>query len=279
VQWNHYSQTVWWTDIKSAKLYCYNPGTKNLQHWNMPEPVACFAFVENDSRMLIAFASGIAWFDIATSAVEWISLPESELEGNALNDGRVDRQGRFWVGSIVEENTVPDQAASLYCLDTHQQLSPHLTGLTISNGLCWSLDSRKLYHTDSPTRRINIYDFDPATGTLANGKLFAEVPAGVEPDGACVDAHDFVWSAQFGGGDVLRFAPDGREDCRLELPVTQPTCVAFGGVDMDLLFVTSARKGLPSEALANQPFAGNLFIYRTDTKGVLENWYRPQTSR
>lgn len=274
VQWNHRDQSIWWTDIKSNRLYRYHLETKTLRHWDMPESLGCFAFVESDTRLLLALASGFAWFDPASGQHEWLARPEPHPAGNRLNDGRVDRQGRFWAGAMVEQRATPEQSAGLFCLDGRQQLCQHLTGLSISNSLCWSLDGRKLYHADSPSHQIRVYDFDPATGALGEGRVFVQTAANVEPDGSCIDSQGHLWNAEWGGSRLVRYSPAGAIDRILPLPVSQPTCMAFGGADMNLLLVTSARVGLSDAQLAQQPDAGNLFIYRTDVTGVCESWYK-----
>jgi len=271
VQWNVADQSVWWTDIQAAKIYRYHPASKILTDWSTPEPVGCFAFAQGEARLLVAFASGIAWFDLDSGKREWLARPESNIKGNRLNDGRIDRQGRFWVGGVVDERHNAEQSTSLYCLDHQLQLSRHLTGLSISNSLCWSPDSRFMYHADSPTHRICRYDFDAASGAISNPRIFAEVPSDIEPDGACIDADGYLWSAQWGGSRVVRYTPDGEVAAILELPVSQPTCVAFGGPDLDWLLVTSARKGLSAQQLAEQPEAGNLMIFKTGIRGLPES--------
>ncbi|RYY76583.1 MAG: SMP-30/gluconolactonase/LRE family protein [Gammaproteobacteria bacterium] len=273
VQWNHREQAVWWTDIKSSKIYRYHLTSEQLQTWDTPEAVGCFAFAKNDERLLLALASGFAWFDKNTGAVEWIAKPEAHLTGNRLNDGRVDRQGRFWCGSIVEQKTSLDQSAGLFKLDENGKTTQHLSGLTISNSLCWSLDSKKLYHADSPSHQIKVYDFEAQSGTLGQGELFVQTRDAVEPDGSCIDAEGCLWNAEWGGSRLVRYNAEGTPIFELKTEVSQPTCMAFGGDDMNLLFVTSARIGLSEEALAAQPQAGNLFIYRTSFKGVNECWY------
>lgn len=279
VQWNHREQAVWWTDIKSNKIFRYHLATKQLQTWNTPEAVGCFTFCENDERILLALASGFAWFDKTTGDIEWLAKPEAHLVGNRFNDGRVDRQGRFWVGSIVEQRNTPDQCANLFCLDSAGQVAQHLTGLAISNSLCWSLDSKKLYHADSPSHQIKVYDFNAQTGTLSSGQVFVQTIDSVEPDGSTIDAEGYLWNAEWGGSRLVRYTPEGIAACVLTTIVSQPTCMAFGGDDMNLLFVTSARIGLSDEALAAQPEAGNLFIYRTNFKGVNECWYKASASQ
>lgn len=279
VQWNHREQAVWWTDIKSNKIFRYHLASKQLQSWSTPEAVGCFTFCENDERILLALASGFAWFDKTSGELEWLAKPETHLTGNRLNDGRVDRQGRFWAGSIVEQRNTPEQCAGLFCLDAAGKSSQHLTGLAISNSLCWSLDSKKLYHADSPSHQIKVYDFDAQTGTLGEGKVFVQTSDQVEPDGSTIDAEGYLWNAEWGGSRLVRYNVQGEEAFELKTIVSQPTCMAFGGEEMNLLFVTSARIGLSEEALAAQPNAGNLFIYRTNFKGVNECWYKASASQ
>lgn len=271
VQWNPDDGSFWWTDVQQKILYRYTLAEKHLAHWNLPDKLCCFAFAKTDGRLLAAFAAGFAWFDLNTGAVEWIAQPEAGVEGNRSNDGRCDRQGRFWMGTVMEDPSVGPPSAGLYCLAPDFSVTCHLQGLSISNGLCWSPDGCSLYHTDSPSHRIYVYDFDPLTGTLANPRLFARTHAGVEPDGACVDTEGYVWSAQWGGGQVVRYSPAGDKDRMIDLPVSQPSCVAFGGEQLNLLAVTSARKGLSPEALAQQPEAGSLFIYETPFTGLEES--------
>jgi L-arabinonolactonase len=273
VQWNPVDGCFWWTDIHSATLYRYQLVEKKLTHWDLPEKLCCFAFAKTDARILAAFESGFAWFDPASCAVEWIAKPEAHIKGNRSNDGRCDRQGRFWMGSIVDQRMTETQSAGLYCLDKDFTVTQHMSDLAISNALCWSPDSRKLYHADSPTHTIRMYDFDAQTGALSNPEIFAQTDSSVEPDGACVDAQGYVWNAQWGGSQVVRYAPDGSKNLELILPVTQPTCVAFGGEHLNLLAVTSARIGLSDDALAQQPQAGNVFIYKTTFTGLTESWF------
>jgi len=271
VQWNPEDGCIWWTDIQQARLLRYHLVSNSLTQWQLPERLGCFAFAKNDNRLMAAFASGFAWFDPASGGVEWIARPEVQLRGNRSNDGRCDRQGRFWMGSLVEQTFVEGQTASLYCLNQQFQVSRHLTDLQISNALCWSPDSRCLYHADSKSQMIREFDFDPNSGQLGSGREFACTEAGVEPDGACVDAQAHLWNAQWGGSRVRRYAPDGSLSLDVSLPVSQPTCVAFGGPQLDLLLVSSARIGLSDAQLLREPQAGNLFIYQTPYQGLVED--------
>jgi sugar lactone lactonase YvrE len=145
------------------------------------------------------------------------------------------------------------------------------SGIEISNGICWSPDGTRFYFADSPLRAIYCYDFHLATGAIANRREFVRTPEGAHPDGATVDSEGCLWSAHWGAGRIVRYKPDGAIDAVLEVPASQPTCVAFGGPELDLLFVTSARDGLTEADLARQPSAGDVFVYKMGCAGLAEN--------
>jgi len=187
-----------------------------------------------------------------------------------FNDGRVDRRGRFWAGSMVEG--AGEATGKLYCL-SKGTAEVHLTGISICNSVCFSPDGRHMYFADTPHRKILRFDTDAATGDLKNRMVLVETPPGAYPDGSNVDAEGHVWNAHWGAGRVVRYAPDGTISGGITVPASQPTCVAFGGDDLDLLLVTSARENLNELELAQQPHAGDLFIYRLGVKGIAESRY------
>ena len=187
------------------------------------------------------------------------------------NDGKCDRQGRFWVGTMGDMRRTP--RGHLYRLDPQAGLRRVLDGLTIPNGLCWSPDGRTMYFTDSPTRLIWAFPYDPATGTPGERRVFAQVDGSGVADGATVDAEGCLWSARHGGGRVTRYTPDGRIDREIALPVSQPSCCAFGGPDLGTLFVTTARNGLSADDLAKQPLAGAVLALEPGVRGLAEPRY------
>jgi sugar lactone lactonase YvrE len=266
VLWDAESQTLWWTDIHGRKLYRHDYRAHQTEAIATPERLCSFGLVRDSGNLIAAFESGLAFYDPRSGATKWVARPESRT-GVRFNDGRVDRQGRFWVGAMVEDESV-DENASLYCLDGGGKLDIRETGIAISNGICWSPDGTRFYFADSPLRTIFVYDFDAASGAISNKRVFAKTPEGAYPDGANVDAEGFVWSAHWGAGQVVRYAPDGAIDRTIDVPASQPTCIAFGGPDLDLLFVTSARDGLKADALQRHPSAGDVFIYRVGIRGL-----------
>ncbi|HEY4973334.1 MAG TPA: SMP-30/gluconolactonase/LRE family protein, partial [Steroidobacteraceae bacterium] len=177
----------------------------------------------------------------------------------------------FWAGSMVEGAGAA--CGKLYCLQHSRSelaASVHLTGIAISNSICFSPDGTQMYFADTPQRQILRYDLDAASGALSNRQLFARTPPGAFPDGSQVDAQGHLWNAQWGAGRVVRYAPDGAISGTIDVPASQVSCVAFGGPHLDLLFVTSARQDLKPAQLASDPEAGNLFVYQLNVRGLAE---------
>lgn len=264
--WDAASTCIWWTDIDGSMLYRYQPVDKQLDHWTTPERLGCFALVSDSDFLICGFASGFAYFNPHNGELQWLQKIEQDNPGTRLNDGRADRQGRFWAGSMVESGDLG--AGALYCLNQQLQVASKVSGLSIANGLCWSPDSRVMYHTDTPSQSINRYDFDPLTGAISNQSGLVRTEPGCFPDGSTVDAQGYIWNAQWGASQVVRYSPDGEIDFILPLPVSQPTCVAFGGPQLDRLFITSATQGLDKQALLAQPEAGNVFVFQTNITGT-----------
>lgn len=266
--WDAASACVWWTDIDGSKLYRYQSEDKQLDHWTTPERLGSFALVSDSEFLICGFASGFAYFNPHSGELQWLEKIEQNNPGTRLNDGRADRQGRFWAGSMVESGD--RGAGALYCFDQQLQVASKVSGLTISNGLCWSPDSTVMYHTDTPSRRIHAYDFDAATGAIANQRCLVCTEKDCFPDGSSVDAEGYIWNAQWGASQVVRYSPEGDVDFVLPLPVSQPTCVAFGGPKLDRLFVTSATQGFDEQTLSAEPEAGNVLVFQTNISGIAD---------
>jgi len=273
ILWDSRRQVLWWTDIQRRRLHRHDWKTRTTQILDTPERVGSFGLVAGSEQVIAAFESGIALYDPYSEHVSWLARPEAEVAGVRFNDGRVDRRGRFWCGTMVEE---PGSAVrgNLYCVDSTGQARSRVQGVLISNSLCMSPDGGHLYFADSPTRTINEYQVVEPEGALGPPRVFAQTPDGSVPDGATVDEDGCVWSAHWGGARVVRYTPDGRVDRTLEVPATQPSCVCFGGPQLDLLFVTSARENLAAATLQLEPHAGDVFVYRTGVKGLPEPEYR-----
>ena len=280
VIWDAHDHAVWWTDIDCRMLYKYSPSDGSLEKWVTPERLGSFARVAGSDHLICAFDRGFAYFDPLTADLQWLHHIDSHSGSIRLNDGRADRQGRFWAGSMVEEphklGVKGEGAGNLYCLDRDLTCSSKITGITISNGLCWSPDSTVLYHTDTPSQRIDRYDFDSCSGAISNRTILLHTELGCFPDGCTVDSEGFLWSAQWAGSQVVRYSPEGEVDFVLRVPFSQPTCVAFGGPDLNMLFITSARQGLDITALESEPDAGNVCVFRTNVRGIQDSVFQPR---
>lgn len=278
VLWDGQSQTLWWTDIQERTLLRFDWSRQSLVHIGLPERLGSFGFAGDAQGLVAAFETGFAVVEAGTHAIRWLARIPGIGDGIRFNDGRVDRQGRFWAGTMAEN---PQNAgkATLYCLPPGREPMAREGGLTITNGLCWNPDGTTMYLADSAQHVIWRYDFDPESGAIANRRIFARTADDVCPDGATVDADGFVWSAHWGAGRVVRYTPDGEIESVLDVPASQPTCVAFGGPDMNLLFVTSAREGLSEETLQSQPNAGDVFVYETPWRGLPEPRFRLETAQ
>lgn len=263
---------IWWTDIKQGALYCYWLESDSLQQWQAPEAITAIGLTTDPTRLIVSCYKGVAFYQPSSGHWQQLAEAEQHLPGNRMNDGRLDRQGRFWVGSMVENANAnpPGSSAALYCYSLETGLTPVFSGLHIANGLGFSPDSRWLYHADSPLGQIRRFAFDAATCKVAAAELWQQVPEGSEPDGATVDAAGNLWSAHWGSGQVYCYQPNGTTLGSLQLPLSQSSCVALGGKHNNLLFVTSAWDGLSETERAQQPQAGNLFIYQVEATALPE---------
>ena len=263
--WDDRLGCLWFTDIQQSQLLCWHHAAARLERIALPERLGSLALTDDAQVLLLALASGFALFSPATGKLDWLHKMEPNYRGMRLNDGRVDRQGRFWAGSMVEDETLaPPERGTLYRLDPPGTAAPVALrdGISISNSLCFSPDGAHAYFADTPTRRILRY---PANGAPGPGEVFAQTDPGCWPDGSDVDAAGRLWNAQWGGSRVMVYGPDGAIAGRLNLPVSQPTCVAFGGPDLDLLFVTSASEGLDR---STEPHAGDVLVYAAGVQGL-----------
>jgi len=267
--WCARSGRFYWTDIEGARLWRYDPRDGRSTFWPMPERLASFALCADPHYLLLGLASRLAFFDLATGDIEPIVDVEPGMN-TRVNDGRCDRQGRFVFGT-------KDEAAPVRPIGGFYRLNHDLTlerlplpAPAISNSIAFSPDGATMYYCDSPTREIRTCDYG-ADGSVRNDRLFVKLadPTG-EPDGSTVDTEGGLWNAHWGGGRVVRYAPDGRETERVLVPTAQPSCVALGGARLGTLYVTSARVGLDAAALREDSRAGAVFVATPARRGVPE---------
>jgi len=259
---------LWWVDISNPSLWRFDPRSGAVAHWPLPKPPGSFA-LRKDGGFLIAFRNGFATLEAPGAEVRWLDVPGLELGDERFNDGKADRAGRFWTGTL--DRRLGNPIGQLYRVEAGLRVTAVDRGFTIANGIGWSPDDRTMYFTDTPARRIYAYDFDPAAGRVANRRVFVEVAAGHGgPDGMTVDAEGYVWSAQFDRWCVNRYAPDGTLERSVRLPVQRPTSCMFGGPDLGTLYVTSARMDLAADALTAQRHAGGVLALEPGVRGLPE---------
>jgi sugar lactone lactonase YvrE len=195
-----------------------------------------------------------------------IGNPEPHLPGNRGNDGKLDRVGRFWAGTMDRAEAA--DSGSLYRLDIDLSWQCIDTGYRVTNGPAFSRDGRTLYHTDSARQTVYAFDLAP-DGAARQRRVHLQFGAGAGyPDGMTVDAQDCLWIAFWDGWCLRRFAPDGQQIAELPVPVQRPTSCSFGGADLDQLFITSASRGLTPAQMAGQRQSGGLFMLRPGVRGL-----------
>ena len=280
ILWDEGRQQVLWTDMPGKTLYRYDPASGAIETRTFDEDLCSFALIDGSDDLLCAFQSGFAWLDPDSGNRTWLHRI-ANADKIRLNDGRVDRQGRFWCGSLVDfhgKGMDDSLAGELFCVDHDGAISKHLDGIGVSNSLCWSPDGSTMYFGDSAQKEIWAFDFDQAAGTISRKRLFATTPEPTSPDGSCVDADGFLWNAEWGQGRVVRYSPDGDVDGVLQLPVSHITCVAFGGRELTDLYVTTATFGLSDEQRDAEQQAGDVFVFDTPYRGLTECRFKRATS-
>mmetsp|Transcript_27371 Transcript_27371/g.52114 ORF Transcript_27371/g.52114 Transcript_27371/m.52114 type:complete len:355 (+) Transcript_27371:371-1435(+) len=273
--WCEDAKRLIWVDIEGKLLLEFDPSCNETRTWSLPERPGSVA-LKQGGGFIFAFENGLSEYDLDTGVLRRLAPFEPEHPTTRMNDGRCDYQGRFVVGGYNEMHRSDGARAlsGVYRLDPSRPFAPERIldeGVRVANSLCFSTDGKTMYFCDSPTRRIHAYDY--SNGLPSNKRLFYEIPeaeAGF-PDGATVDSEDAVWSAQFGAGRVVRIRRcDAAVDIVVDVPVPNPTCVALGGPDMNILYITTTRRKMSDEELESVPTAGSLFAVKVPVKGVGE---------
>ncbi len=260
--WCEREQVLWWADIDGRALHRFDPATGLDRNWTLPSRLGCFAFREQGG-FLVALENGFHFYDPDSGRLEAIVDPEADKPGNRFNDGTTDPAGRFVAGTMPLGPRKP--VAALYRLWPGGRCERLFDGLTVTNGCAFSPDGRTFYFSDSESsiRTIWACDYDPDDGTITNRRVFVDTHglAG-RPDGGAVDADGCYWMAGVGGWQLVRFTPKGEVDRIIDFPAEKPSKVAFGGADLDVLYVTTIGAGPTPGTEARQPHAGGLFALR-----------------
>jgi sugar lactone lactonase YvrE len=267
--WCGRSGKLWWVDIDRQLHQSFDPATSTHETMRYDCRFLGSQALTSDGSHILAQDLSLFRSDAAGGIASRVCEVEPGFD-NRLNDGRVDARGRLWIGTMDNQLHRPNGA--LYRVDGSGAVTRMFGDVIVTNGIAFSPDSRTLYFTDTRRYRTWCFDFDLDDGTISNRRLFADYAvSGERPDGACVDVDGGLWTAFFSGGRVVRYRPDGRIDTIISLPVTNPTCVCFGGSDYKTMFVTSARKFLDAAQLSREPEAGNLLAIHGLAQGLSEH--------
>jgi sugar lactone lactonase YvrE len=265
--WDEKTHTLYWINIYAGEIHVFSPESGSDRLIPVGEPIGCLA-PTNAGELIIASQSGISLLDPATGTRKILAHPEEGLPRNRFNDGKCDPTGRFLAGTM--DNAEKEASGSLYSLSPDGTLKTLLTGVRISNGLAWSPDHRILYFIDTPTRVVMAYEYDLATGDIANAREAVRVPEELGwPDGMTSDTDGNLWIAMWGGAALTKWDPaSGRLLQTNPIPALNVTSCSFAGEGLTDLYITSARKGMNDGQLVQFPLTGGLFRLRTEVKGM-----------
>ncbi|GAB5510696.1 MAG: SMP-30/gluconolactonase/LRE family protein [Hyphomicrobiales bacterium] len=269
--WDVEQQRLYFIDSMDGRVFRCTAEGAEIRAWDVPGKIGSMALRKNGQGAIVSLQDGFHKLDFKTGECELFHSPEPDLPSNRLNDGKVDRRGRFFVGSMDTMEEGPSGA--LYRVDPDFSVTKVDEGIICSNGPCFSPDDKTFYFQDTWTGEIWAYDYDIDTGALSNRRVFAKVDGsnGGAADGSTVDAEGYLWNALVYDGKLLRFAPDGTLDRVIEMPVKKVTSVNFGGPNMDVLYVTSMAKPPLPRFPGDGVLRGSLFaIYDLGVKGVPE---------
>lgn len=274
VVWHAAHSAAYWTDINRFLIHRYTPGNQCVRTWFFDEPVTALTLTDRDDTLAVILGSQVILWEPHS---DHRSQPLYRLEQwprVRFNDARNDKRGSLWIGSM-HNNVNPDGSAGtvegydglLYRLDPDNTITEWCRDLRIANTLAWSPDDRHFYFGDTLENTVWVYDYDPASGAIANRRPFLQGFSKGFPDGSCVDAEGYLWNCRFSGGCIVRVAPDGHIDRIVEMPVQNITTCTFGGPDRKTLYVTTASIQAPP----GDRLAGGLFTIHTETEGQPEN--------
>jgi sugar lactone lactonase YvrE len=265
--WNWETQRLWWIDIEGMKLNIYDPVTKENKVIDVGQRIGTVVPAKKGGAV-IALQDGIYQLDLKSGKKTLICRPEAGLEKMRFNDGKCDPAGRLWVGSMSLDFVAG--AASLYRVAEGGDYKKMIGNVTVSNGIVWTSDHKTMYYNDSPTHEIKGFDYDESSGEISNERVVVRIPESMgSPDGMTIDSEDKLWVAQWGGHRVGKWDPlTGKLLAEVQVPALNVTSCAFGGPDLDILYITCALEGMNEETLKKFPEAGSVFKVKPGVKGV-----------
>ncbi|MGB8252440.1 MAG: SMP-30/gluconolactonase/LRE family protein [Anaerolineaceae bacterium] len=262
-RWHPIEKCLYWTDIDTKLIYRQIHGEENPESFPMDVQVGCIGFRRSGGLILATSGGFQAWQENENPLIA-LGDPEAGKSGARFNDGLVDAFGRFWAGSMTENNV----SSCLYRLDPDHSIHTMIKGVAISNGIGWNKENTRFYFTDTLKRTIWLYDFDLETGRISNRRVFIKTNGPGVPDGLTIDKDGNVWSVQCGVGKLIVYKPDGEIVREINFPTRCITACTFGGPYLSDLYVTSSSALLNSAELPDQPLAGAVFKTTTHSQGI-----------
>jgi D-xylonolactonase len=270
--WSVNEQALYWVDILNCRLHRLSHDNEQ-RTWELDGEISSVCERAESSGVIATLRYGFAFFDPETHSLTHLVKPEINFPAHRFNDGKCDQRGRYWAGSVHFDCNVP--VGSLYCLSPDLSVTQVDTGYTVTNGPTWSADQTLMYYNDSALGRVYVFDFDLESGTVSNKRLFLQFSEeDGSPDGMTTDAEGGLWIAHWGASKVTRHDRHGNVMQTIQLPCSQITSCAFGGADLQTLFITSAAAGLSDTQLEREPLAGGLFAVDLNIEGVPANTFQ-----
>ncbi len=266
--WHEGRKCCYWVDIEGCTLYEFDWITHQTRTWKFDGKVS-LVVKGTGNQLILTLDSSLIRFDPKSAQIQKIIDVENISLGNRCNDGSVDSSGRLWVGTMSAQHE--KEKGALYCVDTDLKIRKKLTNVSISNGIAWSLDNKRLYYIDSPTQVVQSFLFDETSGEIMFEKNIVNIPAEMgSPDGMAIDEEGMLWIAHWGGFGVYRWDPrNGKLLSKIELPVPQVSSCAFVGDDLDYLLITTARENFSEKDINQYPQSGDVFLAKVNTRGTL----------
>ena len=268
--WDDRENVLYWVDIKKCELHIFDPVKNKDRVIITDQPIGTVVPGKKKNSLVLAMENGFYFLDVLTGKTEFIGDPEKDKPDNRFNDGKCDPAGRFFAGTMGKQGG--REAGALYMLDTDTGLSISkvLDKISISNGIVWSRDKKTMYYIDSPVKKVWAFDYDLSTGRIGNRRDAIDGTA--EPgvfDGMTDDSRGILWIAYYRGGRVAAWDPvTGKKLEEIEVPAPHVTACAFGGKDLDTLYITTGRQGMTEAELKAWPQAGGLFTVKPGVSGV-----------
>jgi len=271
--WNHESNELYWIDIEGKTLHIYDPNLNTNRSFPTASHIGTVV-PKNKNEALIALVDGIHSIDLNTGQTSLFADMKTVLTNCRLNDGKCDPAGRFWVGSMHWQQQ--KGKANLFTINSDASVTKKMDSVTISNGIVWAKDKKTMYYIDTPTSQIKAYNYDNVTGNISNERIAVQISEDLGfPDGMTIDEEDMVWVGMWNGNAVIRFNPQTGEVLqKVEVPAHNVTSCAFGGENLDILYITTASIDMTDQEKEKYPLAGSVFKVSLGVKGVKSNFFK-----